>query len=59
MAKVLAVIFGILTICGAIYVFYAGGRANAGYAIVPMVFCLLFLQWARSEATKCKPKKRE
>lgn len=46
--KVLTVIFGILTICGAIYIFYTGGRANAGYAVIPMIFCLLFSQRTRS-----------
>lgn len=46
--KILIVIFGVLTICGAIYVFYTGGKANAGYAIIPMIFCLFFSQWSRS-----------
>jgi len=46
--KVLSFIFGILTICGAIYVFYTDGRANAGYAVVPMIFCLLFSKQARN-----------
>lgn len=52
--KILAVIFGVLTICGAIYVFYTGGGANAGYAVVPMVFCLLFSQRARLMGLKNK-----
>jgi len=46
--KVLSIIFGVLTICGAIYVFYTGGRANAGYAVIPMMFCLIFQQRRRS-----------
>jgi len=56
-AKVLSVIFGILTICGAIYLFYTDGRANAGYAVVPMVFTFIFLNWARSGGTKNKETK--
>ena len=52
LTKVLALIFGILTICGAVYVFYTGGRANAGYAVVPAIFCLLFSQ--RHKQTKWK-----
>ena len=52
--KVFAVVFLILTICGVIYVFYTGGKANAGYAVVPMVFCLLFSQWTRSTGIKNK-----
>jgi len=42
--KLLSVIFAVLTICGAIYVIYTGDKANAGYAVIPMVFFLLFLQ---------------
>lgn len=54
--KVLSVIFGILTICGASYIFYTGGRDNAGYAVVPMIFSLLFLQWTRSTGKHKKTK---
>lgn len=49
LAKVLAVIFGILTICGAAYGIWTGGRGGSGYAVIPMLFCLIFSQWARSE----------
>jgi 1,4-dihydroxy-2-naphthoate octaprenyltransferase len=45
--RVLSVIFAVLTICGAIYVFYTGGKANAGYAVIPMIFSLIFSQWTR------------
>lgn len=48
-AKILAVVFGILTICGGIYVFITGGQANAGYAVIPMVFCLTFSLLARKK----------
>ena len=47
--KILAVVFGILTICGAIYVFVTGGQTNAGYAVIPMVLCLAFAAWARKK----------
>ncbi|WP_169738610.1 hypothetical protein [Desulfofalx alkaliphila] len=43
--RLLSAIFAVLTICGAIYVFYTGGKANAGYAVIPMIFYLLFSQW--------------
>ncbi|WP_197079428.1 hypothetical protein [Desulfosporosinus sp. I2] len=42
MAKILSNVFGILTICGAIYVLATGGKANAGYAVIPMVLRLTF-----------------
>jgi ABC-type Mn2+/Zn2+ transport system permease subunit len=47
MIKILAVVFGILTICGGIYVLITGGQANAGFAVVPMAFCVVFSVWAR------------
>jgi hypothetical protein len=43
--KLLSVIFAALTICGAIYVFYSGGKGNAGYAVIPMIFSLYFSHW--------------
>lgn len=49
MAKILSIIFGILTICGAIYVIASGGRVNAGYAVVPMIFGLIFGAIARNQ----------
>ncbi|MCB2356173.1 hypothetical protein [Clostridium estertheticum] len=39
--KILSVMFGLLTICGAMYIFYTGGRSNAGYAVIPMIFLLV------------------
>jgi NADH:ubiquinone oxidoreductase subunit 6 (subunit J) len=39
--KLLSVIFAVLTICGAIYVIYTGGKANAGYAVIPMILFLI------------------
>jgi hypothetical protein len=42
-AKLPGVIFGILTICGVIFVLAADGRVNAGYAVIPMIFYLAFV----------------
>lgn len=39
-ALALSIIFIVLTFIGAGYVIYHGGRVNAGYAVVPMVFAL-------------------
>lgn len=40
LALVLSVFFIILTFIGAGYVLYHGGKVNAGFAIVPMIFAL-------------------
>lgn len=37
----LSIVFIILTFAGAGYVLLNGGKVNAGYACVPMVFALL------------------
>ncbi len=37
---VLTIVFAVLTFAGAGYVLYTGGRASAGFAVIPMVFCL-------------------
>lgn len=55
--KVLTYIFEALTICGAAYVLYTGNVKNAGYAVVPMLFCLIFSQKPRTKVTKSKPSK--
>lgn len=39
---VLAIMFAVLSFCGIGYIFYTGGKANAGFACVPMVFELIF-----------------
>lgn len=39
-ALVLSIMFVALTFVGAGYVLYNGGRGNAGYAVVPMIFAL-------------------
>ena len=48
----LSIIFTVLTFVGAIYVISTEGEANAGYAVIPMVFTLVF--WAGSR--NCKKK---
>ena len=37
-ALIAAIIFAVLTFCGAGYIFYTGGEANPGYACIPMIF---------------------
>lgn len=43
----LGVIFIILTFVGAGYVLLNGGKVNAGYACVPMVFALISISFYR------------
>ncbi len=38
---IMTIILGILTFTGAGYVLYTGGEANPGYAVIPMLFCLI------------------
>ena len=42
-ALILAIVFMILTFVGAGYVLLNHGQVNAGYAIVPMCFCFVFV----------------
>lgn len=49
MARLLSIAFGILTICGAVYVLVSGGKVNAGYAVVPMVISLVLDSIHRSK----------
>ena len=44
----LSIIFTILTFVGAGYVLYNGGKVNAGYAVVPMVFALVSITFYRN-----------
>lgn len=37
----LSILFIILTFTGAGYVLHSGGKVNAGYAAVPMIFALI------------------
>ena len=45
---IFAIAFGIMGILGAGYVIYTGGEANAGYGIIPMLFCVICAQGYRS-----------
>lgn len=45
---IFAIAFGVMGILGAGYVIYTGGEANAGYGIIPMLFCIISAQGYRS-----------
>jgi hypothetical protein len=45
--KALALIFAVLTICGAIYMISTSGEVSPGYAVVPMIFSLAFSSMVR------------
>ena len=47
LSLILSVIFIILTFVGAGYIFYNGGKVNAGYACVTMVFALISISFYR------------
>ena len=42
-ALIMSFIFMILTFVGAGYVLLNHGRVNAGYAVIPMCFCFVFV----------------
>lgn len=52
--RVLSLTFKVLTICGAVYVFFADDGANAGYAVIPALFYFLFLRWEHSIRNRAK-----
>jgi len=47
-ALILIILFIILTFVGAGYVLCNGGRINAGYATIPMVFALVCIAFYRN-----------
>lgn len=47
-ALVLSILFVLLTFIGAGYVLYNGGKVNAGYAVIPMVFALASISFYRN-----------
>lgn len=47
-ALILSIIFTIFTFIGAGYVLYNGGKVNAGYAGVPLVFALVCIAFYRN-----------
>lgn len=40
----LSILFALLCFLGAGYVLYTHGRANAGYAVIPMLFGIICVQ---------------
>lgn len=48
-ALVLSIIFIILTLVGAGYVLLNGGKVNAGYAVIPMVFAVTSIAFYRGK----------
>ena len=52
--KVLTFIFMIITFIGAGYVLFNKGQVNAGYAVIPSLFCAIFSQLAVYEKFKNK-----
>lgn len=45
----LSIVFMALTFAGAWHVLSTQGQANAGYALIPMVFALVFIQLYRKK----------
>ena len=52
--RVLTLVFMIITFIGAGYVLINKGQVNAGYAVVPSLFCAIFSQLAVYENLKRK-----
>ncbi len=50
--RVLTFVFMIITFIGAGYVLFNKGQVNAGYAVVPSLFCAIFSQLAVYEKFK-------
>ena len=50
--RILTFIFMILTFIGAGYVLLNKGQVNAGYAVIPSLFCAIFSQLAVYEKFK-------
>ena len=42
--RILSFVFFILTLIGAIYVLINKGEVNAGYSVIPSLFCVIFSQ---------------
>lgn len=55
--RVLTFIFMIITFIGAGYVLINKGQINAGYAVIPSLFCAIFSQLAVYEKFKKEKKK--
>ena len=48
-ALVLGIIFLVLTFAGGIYVLISHGQVNAGYAVVPALWCMICFGFYRSK----------
>lgn len=55
--RVLTFIFMIITFIGAGYVLINKGQINAGYAVIPSLFCAIFSQLSVYEKFKKEKKK--
>ena len=55
--RVLTLMFMIITFLGAGYVLFNKGQVNAGYAVIPSLFCAIFSQLAVYEKFKKERKK--
>lgn len=55
--RILTFIFMILTFIGAGYILLNKGQVNAGYAVIPSLFCAIFSQLAVYEKFKKERKK--
>lgn len=49
LAGLLSKVFGILAICGVVYVLANAGKVSAGYAVVPAVLSVAFNMHSRSK----------
>ena len=54
--RVLTLMFMIITFIGAGYVLFNKGQVNAGYAVIPSLFCAIFSQLAVYEKFKKEKK---
>ena len=52
--RILAFVFFILTLIGASYVLINKGDVNAGYAVIPSLFSVIFSQLSITEKNKNK-----
>ena len=46
--KTLALIFTVLTLLGSLYVLLQRGEVSPGYAVIPMLFAIPFIQLSHS-----------
>ena len=46
--KTLALTFTVLTLLGSLYILLQRGQVSPGYAVIPMLFAILFIQLSHS-----------